>query len=296
MVTIGDIESAQTRIRPVARRTPLIHSFSLGRRLGCELHLKAEMLQRTGSFKLRGAYNMIVQLTPAQRERGVIAASAGNHAQGVAVAAALANTPAVVVMPETAPHSKVAASQAYGAEVILHGSHFRDATALAAEIQRERDLVLIPGFDAPEIIAGQGTVGLEIMEERGDIDDVIVPVGGGGLISGIAVAIKSLRPTVRIVGVQAERAASLIASLAAGKPVTAPVGDTIADGIAIERPGDLPFSIIQRYVDDVVAVRKRILRKGSDSCSRARSSSLKGPERYPLPLSLAATSRWRAEE
>jgi threonine dehydratase len=234
----------------------LIHSFSLGRRLDCDLYLKAEMLQRTGSFKLRGAYNMIMQLSPAQRQRGVIAASAGNHAQGVAVAAALAATPAVVVMPTTAPHTKVAASRAYGAEVILHGEHFRDASALAAELQRERGLVLIHGFDAAEIIAGQGTVGAEIMEDLSDLDDIIVPVGGGGLIAGIAVAVKSASPAVRIIGVQAERAPSLIASLSAGEPVTTPVADTIADGIAVERPGDLPFAIIRRYVDDVVVVKE----------------------------------------
>ena len=254
MVSVADVERARIRLQGVARRTPLIHSHALGRRLSCDVFLKPEMLQRTGSFKLRGAYNRISQLTPVQRQRGVIAASAGNHAQGVAVAASLAGIPAVVVMPETAPQAKVAASRAYGARVVLHGAHYHDAVEHATALQREQGLTMVHGFDDPDVIAGQGTIGLEILDEESEFDELVVPVGGGGLIGGVAVAIKARQPGVRIIGVQAERVPSMIASLAAGAPVSVPAGDTIADGIAVERPGDLPFELIQRHVDEMVTV------------------------------------------
>jgi threonine dehydratase len=218
------------------------------------------MLQRTGSFKLRGAYNKISRLPPTQQSRGVIAASAGNHAQGVAVAARLCGAPAVVVMPESAPQSKIAASRAYGAEVILHGEHFDDTIALAHQIERERGLTFIPGFDDPAVIAGQGTIGCEIVSELAEFDDVIVPVGGGGLIAGIALALRSLAPRARIFGVQAEEAPAAVASRAAGKRVRVDVGATIADGIAVARPGELPFELMQRSVDDIVTVSEDQIR------------------------------------
>jgi len=225
-----------------------------------DLFLKAEMLQRTGSFKLRGAYNKIVQLSAEEKARGVIAASAGNHAQGVAVAARLANTPSVVVMPHTAPDSKVAASRAYGAEIILHGDHYHDAFVRAKELARERGLTLIPGFDDPDIVAGQGTIGIEILQDLPEFDEIVVPVGGGGLIAGTALAIKSLQPTVRVIGVQAAAVPSLVASLKAGRPVATTAGQTIADGIAVEQPGILPLEIIEKYVDDVVTVTEDQIR------------------------------------
>ena len=254
MVTIEDLERARTRLRGIARRTPLIRSYALSRRLAADIFLKPEMLQRTGSFKLRGAFNKIASLSPAGRERGVIAASAGNHAQGVAVAAALAGIPAVVVMPEHAPRAKVAAARDYGAEVILHGAHYREAHARADELRRERDLTMIPGFDDADIVAGQGTIGLEIVADLPDPDLVVVPVGGGGLLAGITVALRARCPAVRIVGVQAERVAAVAESLRAGQLVPVPSGETIADGIAVERPGEIPFEIIRGQVDDVVTV------------------------------------------
>jgi threonine dehydratase len=253
-VSLEDVQKARARIASVARFTPLLQPNSLHRLLGAQIFLKPELLQRTGSFKIRGAYNKIVQLTEIERARGVIAASAGNHAQGVAVAASLAGVRATVVMPETAAPSKVNASRAYGAEVILHGDHFRDAREHALKLQRARDLVLIHGFDDAAVIAGQGTVAIELLEALPDLDVVIVPVGGGGLIAGIATVLKTMRPGIRVVGVQAERAPAVIHSLAAGHPVVAELGPTLADGIAIERPGDIPFEIMRRLVDEVVTV------------------------------------------
>jgi len=260
-VTIEDIASARERVRPVIRRTPLAFTHALSGRLGGEVFLKPEMLQRTGSFKLRGAYNLIAELPAGERARGVIAASAGNHAQGVAVAASLAGTPATVVMPETAPDTKIDACRAYGAEVILHGTHFAAAKELALILQRERGLILVPGYDDERIVAGQGTIGLEILDELPDVDIVVVPVGGGGLIAGIVVAIKARLPRARVVGVQAENAAAVVASLAAGAPVTLQLGPTLADGTAVERPGEVPFALIQRYVDDVVTVSEADIRR-----------------------------------
>jgi threonine dehydratase len=254
MVSLDDITRAQATIAGLAVRTPLIHAHALGRLLDADVYLKPEMLQRAGSFKLRGALNKIADLPPARRERGVIAASAGNHAQGVAMAAARIGIPAVVVMPSTAPHTKAAASRAYGAEVIRHGSSYHDAHELALQLAQERGLTLIPGFDDPAVIAGQGTVGLEIIEDLPRFDAILVPVGGGGLIAGIAVAVRAKQPAARIIGVQAELAPAVARSLARGRPVAVSPGPTIADGIAVERPGDLPFAIIKEYVDEVVTV------------------------------------------
>ena len=253
-VTLEAIQLAREAISGSLRRTPLIEANSLGRQLGCRLFLKAEMLQRTGSFKLRGASNKLAMLTPLQRQGGVIAASAGNHAQGVAVAAAMAGVHAVVVMPESAPHAKVNASRGYGAEVILYGAHYQDATEHAARLANERGLSLVHAFDDPDVIAGQGTIGLEILEDLPEFDVIVVPVGGGGLIAGIAAALRVLLPKVRIIGVQAANAAAVARSFATGVPQTVLPTSTIADGIAVERPGEIPFQLIRSYVDDVVTV------------------------------------------
>ena len=259
MVTLMEVEAARGRIASLVIPTPTIHAHSLGLALGAQLYLKAEMLQRAGSFKLRGALNKIAKLPSPVRERGVVAASAGNHAQGVAMAAAHLGIPAVVVMPATAPHSKSQAARSYGAEVVLHGSTYHDAQDLANRIARERQLTLIHAFDDPDVIAGQGTVGLEIVEDVPRFDDVIVPVGGGGLIAGIAIAVRALRPGVRIIGVQSELAPAVARSLALGAPTTVPPGPTIADGIAVDRPGDLAFAIIKEWVDEVVLVDEAYL-------------------------------------
>jgi threonine dehydratase len=261
MVGIADIEHAQATIAHLAIRTPTLYSHALSQLCGAEVFLKLELLQRGGSFKVRGAVNMIAHLPPVVRSRGVIAASAGNHAQGVALAASRLGIPSTVVIPTTAPHTKAEASRAYGAEVIRFGASYGEAHAYADQLARERQLTVVPGFDHPDIIAGQGTVGLELLDDTPHVDDVLVPVGGGGLIAGIALAIRARRPGARLIGVQAAAAPAVIESLAAGRPTTVAPRPTLADGIAVERPGDLPFEIIQHYVDQLVAVGEADIRQ-----------------------------------
>jgi threonine dehydratase len=253
-VTLADIQAARRTLRDVIIATPILPAERLSQELGARVFLKAENTQRSGSFKLRGAYNTISRLAPAERQRGVIAHSAGNHAQGVALAARLLGVPATIVMPERAPLTKVAATRRFGAEVLLHGASFDDAGARAREIQSERGLTYVHAFNDERVIAGQGTIGLELVEALPDLELLIVPIGGGGLISGIALAVKALLPDVRIVGVQAAGCASIPQSLAAGEPIAAPAARTIADGIAVKRPGDLTLPIIRDLVDEVVIV------------------------------------------
>ncbi len=253
-ITLDAIRAAAERVRGLARRTPLLRSTALSEVSGGDVWLKAENLQHTGSFKVRGAMNRLAALSPAQRARGVVAASAGNHAQGVAVAARAHGVPATVVMPRTTPLAKVEAARAYGAEVVLHGDTYDEAQQRADAIASERSLIVVPAFDDPLIVAGQGTVALEIIDVLSDVDVVIVPVGGGGLIGGIGVAIKSLRPDARVVGVQVEAAPGAVRSLAAGRRVIVPPGPTIAEGVAVGGPGDVTLPLLQRYVDDVVVV------------------------------------------
>ena len=253
-VTLADIQAARRTLRDVIIATPILPAERLSQELGARVFLKAENTQRSGSFKLRGAYNTISRLTDAERERGVIAHSAGNHAQGVALAARLLGVPATIVMPERAPLTKVAATRRLGAEVLLHGATFDDAGARAREIQSQRDLTYVHAFNDERVIAGQGTIGLELAEALPDLRLLIVPIGGGGLISGIALAVRALLPNVRIVGVQAAGCASIPQSLAAGEPVAAPAARTIADGIAVKRPGDLTLPIIRELVDQVAIV------------------------------------------
>jgi threonine dehydratase len=253
-VTLADIQAARRTLRDVIIATPILPAERLSQELGARVFLKAENTQRSGSFKLRGAYNTISRLAPAERERGVIAHSAGNHAQGVALAARLLGVPATIVMPERAPLTKVAATRRFGAEVLLHGATFDDAGARAREIQSQRGLTYVHAFNDERVIAGQGTIGLELVETLPDLRLLIVPIGGGGLISGIALAVKALLPDVRIVGVQAAGCTSIPQSLAAGEPIAAPAARTIADGIAVKRPGDLTLPIIRELVDEVVIV------------------------------------------
>jgi threonine dehydratase len=253
-VSLADIQAARRTLRDIITATPILPEERLGQELGARVFLKAENTQRSGSFKIRGAYNTISRLTAAERARGVIAHSAGNHAQGVALAAKLLGVPATIVMPERAPLTKVASTRRYGAEVLLHGATFDDAGALAREIQRERDMTFVHAFNDERVIAGQGTLGLEIVESLPELGLLVVPIGGGGMISGIAIAVRGLMPDVRIVGVQAAGCASIPQSLAAGEPIVAPSARTIADGIAVKRPGDLTLPIIRELVDDVVTV------------------------------------------
>ncbi len=253
-LTIADIWEAHKLLKPRLHHTPLTLSRTLSDTTGADVYLKAENMQRSGSFKVRGASYKISRLTKEEYQRGVIAASAGNHAQGVAIAAAQYHIPCTIVMPEAAPLAKVMATQGYGASVVLHGFTFDDAYAHALELQEESGATFIQPFDDPDVIAGQGTLGLEMLSDLPDADALVVPIGGGGLLAGIAIAARALRPNITIIGVQAEGAAGCRASLDAGEIRTLPAITTIADGIAVKRPGVLPFSIISKLVDEVVLV------------------------------------------
>jgi len=253
-VTIADIWEAYKLLKPRLHHTPLAPSRTLRDITGADIYLKAENMQRSGSFKVRGASYKISRLSKEEYSRGVIAASAGNHAQGVAIAAAQYNVSCTIVMPETAPLAKVTATQGYGAEVVLHGFTYDDAYQYCLELQQETGATFIHAFDDPDIIAGQGTLGLEMLSDLPDAVALIVPIGGGGLIAGITIAARALRPNIKIIGVQAEGAAGCRASLDAGELRTLPSIATIADGIAVKRPGTLTFPIIQNLVDDVVMV------------------------------------------
>lgn len=256
MVTLDKIYQAAFVLKEAARRTDLIYSEKLSGALsgGAEIYLKTENLQVTGSFKLRGAYYKISQLTDEQKAAGIVACSAGNHAQGVALAATKMGIKSVVCMPDGAPISKVEATKALGAEVRLVPGAYDDAYNEAIRLKEETGATLIHPFDDDYVIAGQGTIGLEILDQLSDVDAIIVPIGGGGLISGIACAVKQLRPDVKVYGVQAEKAPSMVRSLEDGKPITLPSVSTFADGIAVKHPGDTTFDIISNYVDEVVTV------------------------------------------
>ncbi len=254
LLSLADIEAARQLLTGVVRITPLENSRPLTRSLGVPTWLKCENQQRAGSYKVRGAYTRIARLSAAERARGVVAASAGNHAQGVALAAGLLGTQATVFMPEGAPLPKVSATKGYGAAIEYAGVSVDDALVAAREFADRTGAVLIHPFDHPDVIAGQGTVGLEIVDQCPDVGTIVTAVGGGGLISGVAVAAKALRPEVRIIGVQATGAASYPPSLAAGAPLKLPESTTIADGIAVLRPGDLNFAHVTKLVDEFITV------------------------------------------
>jgi len=252
-VTLADVKAARTAIREHVILSPCKISPKLGQRAGCELYLKMENLQRTGAYKDRGAMNAVVSLDAAARKAGVIAASAGNHAQGLAFAAQLNGIHATIVMPETAPVAKVKGTAEYGAEIVQHGAGYDDAYGRAVELQKEKGYTFVHAFDDPRVIAGQGTIGLELLEQNPYLDVIVVPIGGGGFAAGLLVAIKEVNPKVRVIGVQAANIASMKASVAAGRIVTVK-GSTIADGIAVATPGKHTFPIIARYIDDIVTV------------------------------------------
>jgi threonine dehydratase len=253
-VTIADIWEAYKLLKPQLHHTLLAPSRTLSDITGAKVYLKAENMQRSGSFKVRGASYKLSRLSKEEYSCGVIAASAGNHAQGVAIAAAQYNIPCTIVMPETAPLAKVTATQGYGAEVVLHGFTYDDAYQYCLELQQQTGATFIHAFDDPDVIAGQGTLGLEMLSDLPDADALIVPIGGGGLIAGITIAARALRPSITIIGVQAAGAAGCRVSLDAGELRTLPSIATIADGIAVKRPGTLTFPIIQNLVDDVITV------------------------------------------
>ncbi|MFF9866254.1 threonine ammonia-lyase [Streptomyces sp. NPDC013953] len=256
---LDDVRGAQKMLSGVARMTPMEGSRHLSSLVGAPVHLKCENLQRTGSFKLRGAYVRISGLRPEERAAGVVAASAGNHAQGVALASSLLGVRSTVFMPVGAPLPKVAATREYGADVRLHGHVVDETLAAAEEYARATGAVFIHPFDHPDIIAGQGTVGLEILEQCPEVRTIVVGIGGGGLAAGIAVAVKALRPDVKVIGVQAQAAAAYPPSLQAGRPVVVDTAPTMADGIKVGRPGDVPFAIVEELVDEVRTVSEDAL-------------------------------------
>lgn len=254
--TLADIRAARTRIKGIITETPLDYSKTFSDLSNNDIYLKLENLQKTGSFKLRGAYNKIASLSAEERQRGVIAASAGNHAQGVAYAARVHDAPCTIVMPESASLAKVAATQHYGATVVLAGDSYDAAYARALELQHEHGYTFVHAFDDPLIVAGQGTVGLEILEQLPTVSAIVIPMGGGGLACGIALAAKTLKPDIKIYGVEASSVPSFRKSFDEGC-LTAVVGQpTIADGIAVQRPGTLTYQIAKDFVDDVVTVEE----------------------------------------
>ena len=255
MVTLPDIEAAQQRIGTAIQRSPCPRSEQFNDLTDCAaLYCKLENLQRTGAFKERGALNTLLMLRPEERARGVIAASAGNHAQGLAYHAGRLGISSVIVMPERTPLIKVTRTRGYGAQVVLHGANFDEAYAEALRLQARDGLVFVHPFNDERVIAGQGTIGLELLEQCPHMDMVVVPIGGGGLISGVACAIKETNPRIKVIGVQASAIASMKASVDAGALTELPAGTTIADGIAVRRPGDITFDLIRRYVDQIVTV------------------------------------------
>ncbi|WP_348695831.1 threonine ammonia-lyase [uncultured Nocardioides sp.] len=294
-VGLAEIEAARLLLDGIAVRTPMEESRWLSAVAGGEVRIKAENLQRTGSFKARGAYVRLSRLSEAERARGVVAASAGNHAQGVALAAQLVGTRATVFMPEGAPIPKERATRGYGAEVVFTGTYLEDALVAAREFSERTGAVFIHPFDHEDVIAGQGTVGLEILEQLPQAASVVVPTGGGGLLAGVALAVKSVRPDVRVVGVQAKDAAAYPGSLEAGRPTPLEQMRTMADGIAVGRPGDLTFAAVRDHVDDVVTVSEDSLARAvlalaeraklvsEPAGAAAVAALLDDPARFPTP-------------
>jgi threo-3-hydroxy-L-aspartate ammonia-lyase len=261
-VTLADVRAAAERLTGVAHRTPVVTSSTLDGRTGASVFVKCENFQRVGAFKFRGAYNAASRLSPEQLERGIVAYSSGNHAQAVALAARLLGSTALIVMPADAPASKRAAVEGYGAQVVTYDRYTQDRTALAHALAAERGLALIPPYDHPDVIAGQGTAALELLEEVPDLDVLVTPVGGGGLIAGSAVAAKGVAPSIRVVGVEPEAGDDTKRSLAAGRRVEIPVPRTIADAMGAHVPGEVTFPVNRRLVDEVVLVGDDELRAG----------------------------------
>ena len=256
MIQLSDVQAALGRIRADIRVSPCPRSETFSAVTGNSIYLKMDNQQRTGAFKERGALNRILSLSSDERARGVIAASAGNHAQGVSYHAERHGVRARIVMPLPTPLTRVSATRAYGAEVVLHGTNYDEAYENAMELSQQDSLVLIHAFDDESVIAGQGTLGLEILQQHPDVEVIVSPIGGGGLIGGVACAVKESRPSVKVYGVQPSRIPSMKAAIAAGKPVTLDSAKTIADGIAVRRAGDYTLPLVQKYVDDIVTVEE----------------------------------------
>jgi threonine dehydratase len=254
MITLEDVQAARARIRDRIYLSPCARSETLSRLTGTTALLKLENLQMTGAYKERGALNKLLVMPAAERERGLIAASAGNHAQAVAYHAGRLGVKATIVMPEATPIMKVANTRAHGARIVLHGANYDEAYAEARRLEHVEQLTFLHPFDDPDIIAGQGTVALEVLEQEPELDAIIVPIGGGGLVSGIAVAVKALRPGAKVIGVETEMLPCMLQAVDAGRPVTLEGANTIADGIAVKRAGDLTLEHVKKYVDEIVTV------------------------------------------
>jgi threonine dehydratase len=282
-VSLADIQRAAETVRPLALRTPMEESRWLSALTGSTVLHKCENLQRTGSFKVRGAYTRMSRLSDEEKARGVVAASAGNHAQGVALAAQALGIKATVFMPEGAPIPKEHATRGYGADVVFHGRYLEDALAEAREFETRTGAVLIHPFDNADVVAGQGTVGLEILEQAPGMETVVVPCGGGGLLSGVAVAVKATHPDVQVIGVQAEGAAAFPGSLEAGHPVQLDSMSTMADGIAVGLPGEVTFRAVRDLVDEIVTVSEA-------SLSRAVLATLERAKMVVEPAGAAAVA------
>jgi threonine dehydratase len=286
-ITFKDVQSAAERIAGHIIQSPCPLSIPLSEATGLQIYCKLEYLQRTGSFKERGARNALLLLSKEQRARGVIAASAGNHALGLAYHARLLRVPATVVMPGFAPITKVVNCRRLGAEVVLHGTNIAEARIRADELIQEEGLTYINGYDDPAIIAGQGTIGLEIAAQLPDVDAVIVPIGGAGLVAGLALALKTILPNVAILGVEPERAASFTAAVAAGRPVTVAMTPTLADGLAVPQVGDNAFGIARDLVDRTVLVRERDLALAVLRLVELEKAVVEGAGAAPLAACLA---------
>jgi threonine dehydratase len=256
-LTLNDFRAAHEHIAPHVHRTPVLRSETLSTLTGNDVYLKAELFQKAGSYKVRGPLNVLAHMTQAEKSRGLICSSAGNHAQGVARAARIHGIPAVVVMSRAAKPAKISATQGYGAEVILHGDVWDDAYQRSLEIMEERSLTYVHPFDDPRLVAGQGGVGLEFIEDVPDLHTVVVPIGGGGLISGCAMAIKAINPKVRIVGVEAARSPGMARSVEAGHVVTLETIGPMIDGLVVRRVGTYNLEVVQKFVDDIVLVDER---------------------------------------
>lgn len=253
-LSLTHLKKARERIRGLINRTPCIYSLPLSRRTGKRVFLKLENLQITQSFKARGNANKVAQLTEDEKTKGVITASSGNHGQGLSLAALRSGIRATIVLPKAAPTNKVEEVKGNKSRVIIHGETYDDAAAYAHSLAQEEGYIYIPSFDDPDIIAGNASMGMEILEDIPDVELILCPIGGGGGISGVSVAVKQIKSSVKIIGVEAEQAPSMLESIKANKIVELPSADTIADGIAVRRPGRLNFEIVKRYVDDIVTV------------------------------------------
>ncbi|WP_115863205.1 threonine ammonia-lyase [Halorussus litoreus] len=296
MLELSDVLDARVRVEETARRTPLDYSHTFSAMTGAEVHLKLETFQRTGSFKIRGATNRIETLTDEERTAGVVTASAGNHAQGVALAATRSGVDSTIVMPDHAPISKVKATRNYGATVELFGDDYDEAAERAHDIEREEGRTYVHAFDDEMVMAGQGTIGLEILEDLPEVETVIVPIGGGGLIAGVATAVKQQKPDARVIGVQAEGASSAAQSLAKGEVHTLDSVDTIADGIATRSVGERTFEVIEERVDEVVTVSDSEIAVAVTHLLERAKTMVEGAGAVPLAALLSGAIEYEEDE